>query len=295
MAEAPKGGASRQEQANESRLRVARREPPGEAQPGPSAGDKAAAWTKEQRTSRPSDEAARQNIERRQGITQRAGVQIDRKRIEYTPETRVGNMTISSGKQVTEREEMGAGAKDRGVGAVMRQQRLESQLNRGRRQGQSGGKGGGGGGMSAKEAMSLAKATPATAAAMIAAQAATGQLSKADIQRGMGRGCVLSLWNSMWLTFGHNIYPLMIIFWMAWASKFARQYVPEVGEEWFPAPLLKKIPKPLLIPIKLGEIVAMSFILFWVFMLDMLCIGFLAFLLAIILSAVDFASSINPF
>lgn len=257
------------------------------------------------RTERSSDEAAAQNIERRKGITQTAGVQIDRKRTEYVPETQVGDLSISRGRQVTEREEMGAGA-GRGGAAAMdsaqsaagRQQRLESQLTRSRRQdqrgeeGKEGGKGGEGGGMSLRDARALSKATPAGLAANVAIDAASGKLSKSDIQRGVGRGCVLSLWNSMWLTLGHNIYPLILIFFLAWSSRFARNYVPEVGEEWFPAPLLKKLPKPLLIPIKLGEIVGMSFILFWVFFLDVLCIGLLAFILALIIEAARAVASI---
>jgi len=102
--------------------------------------DQAAAQAREMRNPRAaSDEAAAQNIERRQGITQTSGVQIDRKRIEYTPETQVGSMTISRGRQVTDREEMGAGAPG-GITGPARQQRLAAQLSRERRGVQGGGR-----------------------------------------------------------------------------------------------------------------------------------------------------------
>lgn len=278
--------AAQREGANESRLRKERRGvPAGGAEPGPSASDQAAETARRMRTERASDEAAAQNIERRQGITQKAGVQIDRKRIEYTPETRVGDLTISRGRQVTEREEIGAGARDRAAGAAMRQQRLESQLTRQRRQEGRGEQAREGGAPSLRDAAMLAKATPAGAAAGAAAGALTGQLSTADIQRGVGRGCILSLWGSLWLTFGHTIYFIGLLFFIAWSSRYARKYFPEIGEEWFPGPLLKKIPKTLLIPIKLGETIGILFITFWVFMLDMLCLGLFALILGLILSA----------
>ena len=52
--------------------------------------------------------------------------------------------------------------------------------------------------------------------------------------------------------------------------------------------MLAKIPKPLLIPIKMAEILGLAFILFWVFMLDMACLGLLALILGAILSAANF-------
>lgn len=287
MAEPQSSGTARQEQANEARLRAARREsPPGGDQPGPSMSDQAAAQAKQMRNrTAATDEAAAQNIERRQGITQKAGVQIDRKRIEYTPETKVGDMTISRGRQVTDREEMGAGAR----GGFGRQQRLENQLNRQRRQeAKPEQEGGNMRAPSLRDAAALAKATPAGATAGTLLKAGAGQgLSTAEIQKGVGRGCVMQLWSFLWPSFGHTIYLLVLIFWIAWASKFARKYVPAVGEEWFPSQLLQRIPKPMLIPIKMAEIVGLFFILFWVLMLDLLCIGILAFLLGAIMDVAN--------
>lgn len=106
-----------------------------------------------------------------------------------------------------------------------------------------------------------------------------------DIQRGVGRSCLMSLWNSLWPTFGHTIYFIAILFFISWASKFARTFIPSIGEEWFPSQLLKKMPKATLIPIKLAETVAVMFLLFFVLMLDLGCIAILAFILGAIMSA----------
>jgi len=184
-----------------------------------------------------------------------------------------------------------ARSNDQGTSAATRQQRLESQLQRTRRQEQEPRKeekSGGGGAPSLRDATMLAKATPAGAVAGAAAGLATGRLSTEDIQRGVGRGCILMLWNSLWLTFGHTIYFIVILFLIASSSKYARKYFPEVGEEWIPSDLLKKISKAARIPIKMAEIVGIAFILFWVFMIDMACIGIIALLLAVIMSAVNF-------
>lgn len=139
--------------------------------------------------------------------------------------------------------------------------------------------------MSVKQAMSLAKATPMTAVVSTAAQALSGQLTTQDVQRGIGRGCVMSLWSSLWLTFGHTIYPLSLAFFLAWSSQYARKYLPQIGEEWIPGPLMKKIPKPLLIPLKLGELVGVLFILFFTLMLDLACLGLLALVMAVLIAA----------
>ncbi len=244
--------------------------------------DQAAEQARAMRTERSSDEAARQNIERRQGITQKAGVQIDRRRVEYTPETQVGDLSISRGRMVTEREEMGAGARDRGAGAALRQQRFEGQLNRQRRKI---GKPGGGGGVSPQQAMNLAKKNPYAMAATTALSGLQGNFSTAEITQSFGRGCVRALWANLWLTFGHAIYFIGIIFFLSWSSRFARRYLPQLGEEWFPAELLKMIPKVVLIPLKLAELVGILFVLFWVLLLDITCIGLFALMLGIILTA----------
>ncbi len=247
--------------------------------------DGAAEDARRMRTERASDEAAAQNIERRQGITQRAGVQIDRKRVEYTPETRVGDLTISRGRQVTEREEMGAGARDRGAGAALRQQRFESQLRRQKRQGPGQGKEGG---VSAKQVMSLAKKSPVGLAATAAVGALQGNFTNPAMGRTVGRGCVRSLWTSLWPTFGHTIYLIGIIFFIAWSSRFARKWLPQIGEEWFPPELISKIPKGVLVPLKLAELIGILFVLFWVLLLDLACLGLWAFMLAVLLSATNF-------
>ncbi|MEK7546174.1 MAG: hypothetical protein AAB554_03830 [Patescibacteria group bacterium] len=180
------------------------------------------------------------------------------------------------------------GGGDQAMGGVARQRQMENRLNLQRRQEEKPEKEEKGeGGLSLRDAMALAKASPTGALA----SAAPGQvLSKEEIQRGIGRGCIMMLWNSLWLSFGHTIYLIGILFYVAWASKYARKYFPEVGEEWFPSQILKKIPKAALIPIKLAEIVGISFILLWTLMLDIACIGLLALILGVIISAKDFVS-----
>ena len=174
------------------------------------------------------------------------------------------------------------------------QQDMANQLNRSRRQDRKGGKEEGGA-PSLRDAVALAKGNPLAALGMGAAQggasALAGQgLPIADIQRGIGRGCILMLWNGLWLSFGHSIYIISILFFIAWASQYARKYFPEVGEEWFPSQLLKRIPKVALIPIKLAEILAISFILFWVLLMDLACVGIIALIIAVVISAVNLVS-----
>jgi len=241
------------------------------------------------RTERASDEAAAQNVERRQGITQRAGVQIDRRTVQYTPQSQVGNLQISRGQQVTQREELGAGARtrDRNAGAALRQQRFEGQLNRNRRQGQKLGAPGGGGSISPRQAASLAKKNPYVMAATTAAGALSGNLDKTEIQQTFGRGCVKMLWQNLWMTFGHSVYFLAAIFLATSQSRYARKYFPRIGEEWFPPDLLKKIPKAARVPLQLAETLGLLFVLFWVLVLDISCLGMFAFLLGILLSVAN--------
>jgi hypothetical protein len=219
---------------------------------------------------RASDEAARQNLQRFSGVS---------------GDDRVGpTMGWQAPPPVASRPT------DASLGGAARDRAMEDRLNGTRRQEerQSEQRPSGGGGPSIRDATMLAKSTPAGLAASTAAGLATGQLSTEEMQRGVGRGCIMGLWNSLWLTFGHTIYPLAILFYMAWASKYVRKYIPEVGTEWIPGPMLAKIPKPLLIPIKMAEILGLAFILFWVFMLDMACLGLLALILGAILSAANF-------
>ena len=285
MAEPRPAGPTRQETANESRLLAARRaSQQGEAQPGPSEADEAVASTRQLRTERASDQAAQQNKELRQGITQKAGLQIDRQRIEYTPQTQVGNLTISRGQRVTDREEVGAGAR----GGFARQQRLENQLNLQRRQDKKPGEGKSGG-VSARQAMALAKGSPAGVAANVALKGiAKGGLPVSEIRQTFGRGLVKMCWTNLWLTFGHSIYFIAIIFFISGNSRYAQKYFPKVGEEWFPPEMLSKIPKGVLAPLKFAETVGIAFVLFWVLLLDLVCIGLFAFFLAIIISATNF-------
>lgn len=181
------------------------------------------------------------------------------------PESQVGNMTISRGRQVTEREEMGAGEKDQG-------------------------------GLSLRGAAQLAKKNPYAMAATTAGTAGLGMLKGeggAVIEQGkvmMGRGCVKGLWSFLWPSLGHTIYPIAIIYLLSSHSRYARRYMPELGDTWVPPELLSKIPKPLRIPLKLGELLAIMFILFWTLMIDLACIGVIALILAVIISAKDFVS-----
>lgn len=104
------------------------------------------------------------------------------------------------------------------------------------------------------------------------------QQSSRMMMGGVIRGC----WGALWMSFGHTIYFIDILFLAQAGSKYLRKYIPAVGEEWFPPQFLKLIPKTTLLPIKLGEILAMAFITFWVFMIDMLLISVFAVVYSIV-------------
>jgi hypothetical protein len=98
----------------------------------------------------------------------------------------------------------------------------------------------------------------------------------------MVSGFIRSCWGCLWLTYGHSIYLIDILFLAQAGSKYLRRYIPGVGEEWIPPQILKVIPKTTLLPLKLGEIVGMCFVTFWVLVMDVILICLIAFLYAAI-------------
>jgi hypothetical protein len=242
---------------NEARLRQARLA-------SSRASDAAAEENRERLAgARPSDEAARQNLARFSG---------------NPGDDRVGATSWRPPPPVAPRP-------DAARGGMIEESARAANLDLARRQDRGAEAPQGGGGPSLREAAMIAKATPAGMAAGAATGLLTGQgLQTSQVQKMIGRGCVRQWWLWLWPSLGHTIYFLAIVFYIAWASKFARRYLPQIGEEWFPPEFVEKVPKAVLIPIKLGELVAMMFLLLFVFMFDMLCIGVLAFVLALILS-----------
>lgn len=101
-----------------------------------------------------------------------------------------------------------------------------------------------------------------------------------DPKRQIGIGMIRACWSALWLSGGHTAYFLFILFFAGWASKYVRQYIPEVGMEWIPQPIARKTPKFAFLPLKLGEIVAISFALIWVFMYDLIILAIAALLLS---------------
>ncbi|WKZ28967.1 MAG: hypothetical protein QY323_05600 [Patescibacteria group bacterium] len=144
-------------------------------------------------------------------------------------------------------------------------------------------------GLSMRDAMSLAKnPTPGGLAMKLATPSGgTGPggipMSGEEAKKMVGNALIKISWGNLWLTFGHSIYIIDILFFAGWASKYLRQYIPEVGKEWFPGELGKKIPAHALLPIKLGEYVAMFLITFLVAAFDLLLLGAIAFILGAIL------------
>lgn len=147
------------------------------------------------------------------------------------------------------------------------------------------------GGLSMKDAMSLIKNPTPTGLAMKLATPSGGTgpggipMSGEDLKKMFGNGLIKMSWSNLWMTFGHSIYIIDILFFAGWASKYLRQYIPEVGKEWFPGEIGKKMPAHALLPLKLGEIVAMFFITFWVLIIDLAILGALGFILGAIMDA----------
>ena len=140
-----------------------------------------------------------------------------------------------------------------------------------------------------KDAVSLAKnPTPAGLAVKLATPAGgTGPggipMSGEEIKTMVGGALIKMSWSNLWLTFGHSIYVIDILFFAGFASKYLRQYIPEIGKEWFPGDLGKKMPAHALLPIKLGEIVAILVITFFVAILDIALLAMLGFLIALLM------------
>lgn len=141
------------------------------------------------------------------------------------------------------------------------------------------------GGLSLRDAVSLAKGgTPAGLAAG-GTKPGGATLSPEQLKQMIGRGLIKASWASLWLTFGHSIYVIAILFFAAGASKYLRQYIPEVGTEWVPQELLSRMPEHVLIPIKRAEAIGIVFLLFTVLLFDILIFSILGFVVAMIVEA----------
>ncbi len=142
-----------------------------------------------------------------------------------------------------------------------------------------------------KDAMSLAKNPTPTGLAMKLATPSGGTgpsgvpMSGEEVKKMIGNALIKVSWSNLWLTFGHSIYVIAILFFAGWASNYLRQYIPEVGMEWFPGDIGKKMPKHTLLPLKLGEIVAIAFIMFWVLMIDLIMLGIIGLTLGLAMDA----------
>lgn len=183
-----------------------------------------------------------------------------------------------------------AAATDQDATRQAREARMEGQLRQSRfRDRTQAAQAPKGGGLTMKDAMSLAKnPTPAGLAMKLAAPTGgTGPggipMGGEDLKKMIGNGLIKMSWSNLWLTFGHSIYVIDIMFFAGWASKYLRQYIPEVGREWFPGEVGKRMPEHVILPLKLGEIVAMGIITFGVLMIDLLILAAFAFLLGAIL------------
>ncbi len=145
-------------------------------------------------------------------------------------------------------------------------------------------------GMSMRDAVALAKGGPTGLAFQaIAGGGGTGPggmpMNADQVKKMIGHGLIKMSWANLWLTFGHSIYFIFILFFSGWASTYLRQYIPEVGMEWFPGDIASKIPKHMFLPLKLGEIIAISFIMFWVILFDLIILGCLGVVLGIVMDA----------
>ncbi len=184
-------------------------------------------------------------------------------------------------------ERESAPAVDQAISRQSRERGFESRLRRDRFRDQTQG----GGGLSMKDAISLAKNPTPTGLAMKLATPTGGTgpggvpMSGEEVKKMIGNALIKVSWSNLWLTFGHSIYVIAILFFAGWASNYLRQYIPEVGMEWFPGDLGKKMPKHTLLPLKLGEIVAIAFIMFWVLMIDLIMLGIIGLTLGLAMDA----------
>ncbi len=185
--------------------------------------------------------------------------------------------------------QVGSTAVDQAIGRQSREQSMASRLQRERNA--SGAQEGEGGGLSVRDVASMAKmAKNATPAGMAAQQFLVGSgpgglpASGEDAKRMIGNALVKMSWSNLWMTFGHSVYVLDVLFFAGWASTYLRKYIPEVGTEWIPPDILKKTSKHLLLPLKLGEIVALSFITFWVLCIDLLILGCIGFIVGLVMT-----------
>ncbi len=133
-------------------------------------------------------------------------------------------------------------------------------------------------GFSAKDVLSLLKGGGAGGAGP-GGIPMNGERAAATI----GNALIKASWANLWLTFGHSIYIIDLLFFAGWASNYLRKYIPEIGREWFPDAVGDKMPAAALLPIKLGELVAMGLITFLVAIIDLAILGAIGLILGAIM------------
>ena len=175
----------------------------------------------------------------------------------------------------------GAAAVDQAIGRQGREESFASRLRRGRPQAQAQQEEGGSLGLLGQGAGALAGSSPVGGAIAALASGDGGNIIGKTKQQ-IGTALIKTSWSWLWPSFGHTVYILDILFFAAWGSKYLREYIPEIGQEWIPPEVLSKMPKTALLPLKLGEICALFMITFLVFFLDLLMIANLAVLFALL-------------
>lgn len=103
----------------------------------------------------------------------------------------------------------------------------------------------------------------------------------------MMNGFIRACWSTLWITLGHSVYLLDIVFIAGAGSSRLRQYVPAVGEEWFAPQMLQRLPKSAILPIKFGEICALAVLTGLIFLIDLILFAAIALIVTVIGSIVS--------
>lgn len=105
-----------------------------------------------------------------------------------------------------------------------------------------------------------------------------------QMKQQVGSSIIKSCWATLTLTLGHSIYLIDLLFFLGWASKYFRAYIPEVGMEWLPQQTRDLLPRSAVLPLKLGEIIAMIFITLFVAILDVAILSMIILILSVLMA-----------
>lgn len=100
----------------------------------------------------------------------------------------------------------------------------------------------------------------------------------------IGQRIVKGFWSSLWMSFGHSVFLLDLVFFAGSSSRFFRQYIPEIGKEWFTPAAAKRMPSAAVLPIKYGEIAALVVLTFLVLLLDLSILAIIGYVVAMVMS-----------